>query len=113
MKISAVQLQPFLHNDPFLLKCHLITYRDDGAIKICTISLSFITETAKGSKFFLSLSVTSLPYLLRPGQVDSVAVYRHCPHGIERIHQKVYFSLLLLSSDLLLITSQRGFCSIW
>jgi len=25
-KISAVQLQPFLHNDPFLLKCRLIAY---------------------------------------------------------------------------------------
>jgi len=36
-KISAVQLQPFLHNDPFLLKYHLIRSlpRDDGAIKIC------------------------------------------------------------------------------
>jgi len=37
--------------------------RDDGAIKICTISLSFITETAKRSEFFL-LYVISLPYLL-------------------------------------------------
>jgi len=38
--------------------------RDNGTIKICTISLSFITETVKGSKFFLFLSVTSLQHLL-------------------------------------------------
>jgi len=37
---------------------------DYGAVKICTISLSFITETAKRSEFFLFLYVTSLPYLL-------------------------------------------------
>jgi len=27
MKVSAVQLQPFLHNDPFILKRRLIAYR--------------------------------------------------------------------------------------
>jgi len=57
MKISAVQLQPFLHDDPFLLSAALYSLpRDDGAIKICTNSLSFITETAKGSKIFLSVT---------------------------------------------------------
>jgi len=43
---------------PYSLPC------DDGITKICTISLSFITETAKRSEFFLFLYVTSFPYLL-------------------------------------------------
>jgi len=55
MKISAVQLQPFLHNDPFLLKCCLIAYCVMMALLNIYYFLSFITETAKGSKIFFFL----------------------------------------------------------
>jgi len=61
-KISAVQLQPFLHNDPFLFKVPPYSLPlDDRSIKVSNISLSFIMETTKESKEFL---VSLIPFCI-------------------------------------------------
>jgi len=60
-KISAVQLQPFLHNDPFLLKCHLVAYH---MMMVLFKYVLFLYLSSLKQQKDQKIVFSSLPYLL-------------------------------------------------